>query len=333
MTRDASQPADPVAPPVPDRTPALPRAWPSVPEAGALTLVLIALLVLFSFTSGYFLAYDNLVNIATNVAIIGMIAAPATLLLIGGQFDLSVGAGVAFVGVVMAWAAPQYGIPVAVVLALASAFGIGLFNGLGVTVVGVNALVTTLASLAIFRGLAKVLSDGQTLLLEDFKTIGTTRPLLNIPLPVFIAAATVIVFFLVLRFTVYGRSIYAIGASQPAARLAGIRTRRAVFLGFMLSAAWVGFAGLIQVSQLGAASPLAANGLELSVVTAVILGGASLAGGRGTMLGTVLAVLIIGVLNNGLILLKVPSFWQDVTRGFLLFGAVAFDQLRLRLAR
>lgn len=101
----------------------------------------------------------------------------------------------------------------------------------------------------------------------------------------------------------------------------------------MLSATWVGFAGLIQVSQLGAASPLAATGLELSVVTAVILGGASLAGGRGTMLGTVLAVLIIGVLNNGLILLKVQSFWQDVTRGFLLFGAVAFDQLRLRLSR
>ena len=309
-----------------------PRAWPSVPETAGLTVVLVALVAYFSLTSPYFLGYDNLVNISTNVAIIAMIAAPATLLMIGGQFDLSVGAGVAWVGVVVAWAAPLYGLPVAVVLGFAGALVIGLFNGLGVTVFGVNALITTLASLAIFRGLTKVLSDGQTLLLAGFSTIGTARPLLNIPMPVFIAAVTMIIFHCVLRFTVYGRSIYAIGASLAAARLAGIRTRRAVFIAFMLSATMVGIAGLVQVSQLGAASPTAANGLELSVVTAVILGGASLAGGRGTMLGTLLAVLILGVLNNGLILLKVPSFWQDVTRGLLLFFAVAFDQLRIRLS-
>jgi ribose/xylose/arabinose/galactoside ABC-type transport system permease subunit len=125
--------------------------------------------------------------------------------------------------------------------------------------------------------------------------------------------------------------MYAIGASPPAARLAGLRTNRAILIGFVVTAAFVGIAGLIQVSQLGAASPVAAAGLELSVVTAIILGGASLAGGRGTMLGTVLAVLIIGVLNNGLILLNVPSFWQEVARGVLHFGAVAFDQLRMRL--
>ena len=140
----------------------------------------------------------------------------------------------------------------------------------------------------------------------------------------------VVLSYILLRFTTYGRSMYAIGASPAAARLVGIRTRRAILVGFLLSAMCVGIAGLIQVSQLGAASPVAATGLELSVVTAVILGGASLSGGRGTILGTVLAVLIIGVLNNGLILLKVPSFWQDVTRGLLLFGAVAFDQFRAR---
>ena len=314
-------------------TATLPRAWPSIPEAGALTAVLVALVILFSLTSPFFLAYDNIVNIATNVAVITMIAAPGTLLLIGGQFDLSVGAGVAWVGVVVAWAAPEMGLPLAVVAGFGAALVLGLFNGLGVTVFGVNALITTLASLAIFRGLTKVLSDGQTLLLSGFSELGTSRPLLNIPLPVWIAAVTVVVFFVILRFTVFGRSIYAIGASAAAARLAGIRNRRVVFIGFMLSAIMVGIAGLIQVSQLGAAAPLAASGLELSVVTAVILGGASLAGGRGTILGTLLAVLILGVLNNGLILLKVPSFWQDVTRGVLLFSAVAFDQLRIRLSR
>jgi ribose transport system permease protein len=309
-----------------------PRARPGIPEAGALTVVLIALVIYFSVTSPYFLAYDNLVNISTNVAIIAIIAAPATVLLIGGQFDLSVGAGVAWVGVVVAWAAPLYGLPVAVALGFAGALIIGLFNGLGVTLFGVNALITTLASLAIFRGLTKVLADGQTLLLGNFSALGTARPLVNIPLPVYVAAVTMLLFHFVLRYTVYGRSIYAIGASPAAARLAGIRTRRVVFIAFMLSSTMVGIAGLIQVSQLGAAAPVAASGLELSVVTAVILGGASLAGGRGTMFGTLLAVLILGVLNNGLILLKVPSFWQDVTRGLLLFAAVAFDQLRIRLS-
>ena len=114
-------------------------------------------------------------------------------------------------------------------------------------------------------------------------------------------------------------------------RLAGIRTKTAIFGGFLLSGAAVAIGGLILVSQLGAASPNAASGLELSVVTAVILGGASLAGGRGTIVGTLLGVLILGTLNNGLTLMNINSFWQDVARGVLLLAAVGFDQLRLRL--
>jgi ribose transport system permease protein len=331
-----SKPTGPGATPAPGAAEApgpLPRAWPSIPEAGALVVVLIAMCLLFALTSPYFLAYDNIVNIATASSVIMMVAAPATLLLIGGQFDLSVGAGVAWVGVIVAWSAPEIGIWPAAALGFIGALSVGLFNGLGVTFFGVNALITTLASLAIFRGLTKVLSDGQTLLLPGFTEVGTSRPFLNIPTPVYIAIVAVVVFFVILRFTTYGRAIYAIGASATAARLAGIRNRRVLFIAFMLSATMVGIAGLVQVSQLGAAAPLAATGLELSVVTAVILGGASLAGGRGTMLGTVLAVLILGVLNNGLILLKVPSFWQDVIRGVLLFSAVAFDQLRIRVSK
>jgi ribose transport system permease protein len=307
------------------------RRFPSLPESTALALVLVGLALFFSLASPFFLGYNNLVNIATNVAIVTIVAAPATLLLIGGQIDLSVGAGVAFVGVVMAWAAPQFGIPTAIVLALLSALLIGVINGVGVSMIGVNSLVTTLATLSIFRGMTKVLSNGQTLLLEGFSDIGTARPFLNIPVPVYAGIATVILFVVVTRYVVYGRSMYAIGSSPTAARLAGIRTTREIFVAFVVTSAFVGIAGLMQVSQLGAASATAATGLEISVVTAIILGGASLAGGRGTIHGTVLAVLIIGVLNNGLVLLNVPSFWQEVARGMLLFGAVAFDQLRSRL--
>lgn len=303
-----------------------------LPETAALAGVLLVLCIVFTTQSKYFLTPDNFINILTNTAVIGIIAAPATLLLVAGQFDLSVGSGAAFIGVMMAWATPQFGIPTAVILCIISGIVIGVVNGFAVTVLGINALITTLATLAILRGLGQVVADGQTLLLSGFSDLGTARPFLNVPVPVLIFIAVVIITALAMRFTVFGRSMYAIGANPVAARLTGIRTRTMIFVGFVLSGLAVVIGGLILVSQLGAASPNAASGLELSVVTAVILGGASLAGGRGTVAGTVLGVLILGVLNNGLVLMNINSFWQDVARGVLLLAAVGFDQLRLRLS-
>lgn len=308
-----------------------PQRRRQVPETAALFVVLLALCVFFAVQSEFFLTGSNLLNVLVSASVIGIIAAPATLLLVAGQFDLSVGSGAAFIGVVMAWGASQYGIPQGVLLALLAGLIIGLVNGFCVTIIGINALITTLAMLAILRGLGQVIAGGQTLLLPGFDGPGNARPFLDIPMPVIIFVVVMIAFAFVMRFTVFGRSMYAIGANPIAARLAGLRTRTAVFAGFVLSGLSVVVGGLILVSQLGAASPEAANGLELSVVTAVILGGASLAGGRGTILGTLLGVLILGVLNNGLTLLNVDSFWQDVARGGLLLAAVGFDQLRLRL--
>jgi ribose transport system permease protein len=151
--------------------------------------------------------------------------------------------------------------------------------------------------------------------------------------PVYIFAAVVIAFLFILRYTTYGRSMYAIGASPTAARLAGIRTNRNIFIGFILSGLFAGLSGLILLSQVGGASAVAGSGLELQVITAVVLGGASLAGGRGGIVGTILAVLIVGVLGNGLIQLRIPSFWIEVAGGILLLAAVGFDQLRIRLTK
>jgi len=302
-----------------------------LPETAALAVVLIALAIFFSTQSQFYLTPNNLLNILVSASVIGIIAAPGTLLLVAGQFDLSVGSGAAFIGVVMAWATAQWGVPTGVLLAIVAGLLIGTVNGFAVTVLGINALITTLATLAILRGLGQVLAGGQTLLLPGFNDLGNARPFLNIPVPVLVFAAVVIITALVMKFTVFGRSMYAIGANPIAARLAGIRTNTAIFGGFILSGVAVVIGGLILVSQLGAASPNAASGLELSVVTAVILGGASLAGGRGTIVGTILGVLILGTLNNGLTLMNINSFWQDVARGVLLLAAVGFDQLRLRL--
>ena len=341
MTTQAPSPA-PASPavPVPTRGRGL-----SVPETAALLVVLVALFVFFSITSKFFLNPDNLINILQNVAVVGIIACPATLLLISGQFDLSVGSGVGFAGMLMAVAALAPGtggvdLPLALNMTVSSAFVIavlgtlliGVINAVCVTVIGINALITTLGTLAIFRGLTKVLGEGQTIRINGFGDLGVLR-ILGIPLPVYIFIAAVIIFWFVLRYTVYGRSLYAIGASPSAARLAGIRTNRVIFIAFLLSALCVALAGLIRLSQVAGASNNSGLGIELSVVTAVVLGGASLSGGRGGIGGTVLAVLIVGVLANGLIQLNVPSFWIEVANGVLLLGAVTIDRLRVRLTR
>lgn len=304
----------------------------SVPELAGLLVVLAALFVLFSVKSEFFLTSNNLLNILSAIAVTGIIAVPATMLLVAGQVDLSVGSGAAFCGVLLATQVAPRGLGLAIVLAIAAGLAIGAVNGFFVNVVGVNSLITTLGTLAVLRGLTQLLADGQTTIVPGFSALGTSRPFLNIPLSVIIFALIIGIGAVVMRFTVFGRSLYAIGANPVAARLVGIRTRRVLIITFLLSGLAVAISGLILTSQLSAASPVAASGLELTVVTAVVLGGASLSGGRGTILGTVLGLVLIGVLNNGLVLLNVNSFWQDVARGTLLILAVSFDQLRQRLS-
>lgn len=323
------------------------RSRVSIPETAALFVVLVVLFVFFSITSPFFLNEANIINIFQNVARIGIVACPATLLLISGQFDLSVGSTAGFVAMVMAVMAadPAFtqtpfalGLPIAgaLVIAIGAALLVGLINAVAVTVFRINALITTLGTLAIFRGLTKVVGDGQTIRINDFGDLGITRIPIGpfaIPVPVIIFFSFILAFIVLLRYTTYGRSMYAIGASPTAARLAGIRTKRAIFVAFLLSALAAGLSGLILVSQVGGASAVAGQGLELAVITAVVLGGASLAGGRGSIVGTILAVLIIGVLGNGLIQLRIPSFWIEVFSGILLLAAVGFDQLRIRITR
>lgn len=317
------------------------RSRVSVPETAALFIVLVVLFVFFSLTSPFFFNDKNIIIILQQSAMIGMIAAPATLLLIAAQFDLSIGSIAGFTGMLLAILVSPQGsreyamglsLEVAVVIAMLGALLVGVINGVSVTVFRINALITTLGTLAIFRGLTRVMGSGQTIRVSDFSTLGLER-FLGIPLLIWIFAIVVIAFWLLLRYTTYGRSMYAIGSSPTAARLAGIRTSRAIFVGFMLSAALAGFAGLILLSQVGAASNTAGESLMLAVITAVVLGGASLSGGRGGIVGTVLAVLIVGVLNNGLVQLGIQSFWIEVATGVLLLVAVGADQLRVRLTQ
>jgi ribose transport system permease protein len=309
------------------------RPGRSIPELAALCVVLVGLVVYFSVASEFFLATNNVINILTAIAVTGILASPGTMLLIAGHVDLSVGAATALCGVVLGTTAPDVGVPLAVLCALLAGITVGVVNGALVTVIGVNSLIVTLGGLAAYRGTTFLIADGQTVLMADFQWLGTARPFLNIPVPVLLFAIVATVTLVVLRYTIYGRNVYAIGANPVAARLVGIRRRIVVFVAFVASGLAAALAGLVLTSQLSAAVPNAALGLELTVVTAIVLGGASLNGGRGSVVGTVLGLMIIGVLNNGLTLMNVSSYWQQVASGVLLITAVSFDRVREHLSR
>jgi ribose transport system permease protein len=302
----------------------------SVPELAALSIFLIALIVYFSFATEYFLGVENWINILSAVSVAGIIAVPGTMLLIAAQVDLSVGSAAAFTGTIAGIWINSSGVGLGIFYAIVIGVVIGVVNGWLITKVQVNALITTLGTLAILRGLSYIVGGGQTLMVPKLSYLGLLRPFFNLPLAVVVFVVICIAGVFVMKYTTFGRSLYVIGANPAAARLVGIRTPRVILICFVLSGVSTAFAGLILTSQLTAASPMAANGLELSVITAIVLGGASLNGGRGTISGTILGLLIIGVLNNGLVLLNVDTFWQQVARGTLLIIAVSFDQLRER---
>jgi ribose transport system permease protein len=289
------------------------------------------LVVTLSILSPYFLSVNNFLNILLSVAIIGIISIGMTLLLISGGLDLSVGGVVALVGVTIAYTQTTLGIGGAVLMGLLVGLLFGLINGLAVTWVGINPLITTLGTMSVSRGLAFVFSGGltQPVLDESFGFWGREF-IFGIPVPVVIFAIVFTLGYMVLRYTILGRAIYAIGGNPKASRLAGIHVTRVQMLVYVLCAGGAAVGGVLLTSQLAAAAPLAATGIELSVIAAVILGGTSLSGGTGTLLGTLLGVLIMGTLNNGLTLLSVNAYYQEIARGLVLLLAVAIDQLRNR---
>jgi ribose transport system permease protein len=302
-----------------------------LPDSASLIVFLIGEAVFFSFKSPFFLAWDNWINIVTAVAVIGIVAAPGTLLMTAGQFDLSVGSVTAFTSVIVANLALSHSLAFSIFVAVAAAIGVGALNGFLVTVLGINALITTLGTLAAFRGLSNVVAKGQTVDVAGLSGLGNDRPFARIPVPVLVLVGVLVLVWVLMRYTVYGRAMYSIGSNASAARLVGVRLNQFVFLGFILSAAACSLSGLVLTSQLGVGSGLFGTGMELSVITAIVLGGTRLGGGRGSVIGTAVGLLIIGTLNNGLTLTGVDPFWQDVARGTLLICAVSFDRLRERI--
>jgi ribose transport system permease protein len=334
MSQDAVAVA--VAPPEPtgedkpvSRRRALLRMFP---ESGALIIFLVVLSAVFTSQSPYFFQWQNWLNILQACAIAGIVAAPGAVLIISGNFDLSVGAGIAFCSVVFADELEYHGLVAALIVSFLCGLAIGIFNGVVVTVLGVNSLIATLGSLGVLQGLAEVITQGNEISVNNFTSLGSGRPFWSIPVPVLILVAVLVVFAGLLRYTVFGRSIYAIGANRSAARLAGIRFRRNVIIAFILSGIAVWGAAVILSSQITAGSPTDALPLNLTVITAIVLGGTALEGGKGSMLGVGLGVVILYVVQNGLDLANINTFWQTVVTGILLIVAVALDRVRARFS-
>lgn len=298
----------------------------------------IAIVAVFALVSPAFLSTPNLVNIAQTLAIIAIVAAGQTLVIVTGGVDLSVGATAAMSGVVIGllyndgngvtsiWPATLAGIGSGVL--------VGLLNGLVVTRLRINPVIATLGSLSVVRGLAFALTGAETarLEVESFKFIGRGA-IGGVPVPLLFMLVVYAAIYLVLQHTDFGRRIYAVGGSPEAARLAGVDVNRARVWVYVLCSLLSALGGVLLAAQLAASFPKAADGLELTVIAAVILGGCSLSGGKGSIVGTLLGVLILRTLDNGLVLANVSSYYQEVARGAVLLLAVGFDQVRARRLR
>ena len=254
---------------------------------------------------------------------------PATFLIMSGQVDLSVGATAAFVGIVLAATAPGAGLLTAVLLAVGTGLLIGVVNGLLVTVGVVDSIAATFATMALLRGLAYLVPSGLAITLSGFRSLGNTRPVLGIALPTLIFGAAAVVAALLSRSTV-GRRSRNTGLIPAAERLDGQRERAWVIALFVVSGLSAALVGLIRTSQLGTGLPTAAIGIELTVVTAVLLGGGRLAGGRGSVAGTLLALLMISIIDNGLSLANVTAYAGQVFHAALLVVALVIDRPRRR---
>lgn len=300
-----------------------------------ITALLIGLIIAFALLNSRFFTVDNAQVIIGSVAVIAIVSVGQTLVVISGGFDLSVGGTIPLAAVVYALLA-NAGLGVLPSLLLTMVVGglVGMANGLVIAAGKINPLIATLATLSITGGLAYSITGGQSVPFDDEASGVIADPSIGrIPYFVWILVALAIVTILVLRFTVYGRSLYALGGNPDASWLAGMRVTALSASTYVIVGMLAGLAGVALASQLLAGDGSLGTSATLTSIAAVILGGASLAGGTGSVLGTLIGVLILGTLANGLSLMHVPSFYQQITTGVVLLLAVGFARLRTSLTR
>lgn len=299
----------------------------------SLIIALVALTLVIGSQDANFFRWSNVVAIGTTISIFGILAIMQTVVIILGGLDISVGSVAGLTSVISAMvftgtASAGIGIGAALAVGLAC----GLTNGLIIVYGRVNAVIATLGTLAAFKGIAQLISGGRAQGYTGADPVFTfiaRGTILGIPVLIWIFIVVAAVVHIVLTYTDVGRNIYAVGGNDVAARLAGINLNRYVIGVYVCVGFVAGIAGVMLTARTGSGQPVSGSeGLELEAITAAALGGAALAGGKGSVGGTVLAVLLLGVLDNGLTVLGVNPFWQNVAKGALLIGAIVVQQRR-----
>ncbi|MFL9885513.1 ABC transporter permease [Paraburkholderia agricolaris] len=288
------------------------------------------LLVVFSFASPWFLSIDNFLNIGRQTALVSIIAVGMTFVIIARQIDLSVGSTLALSGMSAALAMAYVGDNwiVGAIAGIGTGAIVGAINGVVSTRLNIPSFLVTLGTLSAARGLALMVTTTRPEIItnDSFIAIFGEGDIAGVPVPIIWTVLTVIAGILLLHYSVFGRQIYAAGGNPTAALYSGINTRRVTTLAFILTGMLAGLAALVLSARSHAARPDVVQGMELDVIASVTLGGCSLFGGRGFVLGTLLGSLIIGTLNNGLVLLGVSSSLQLVIKGAIIVAAVAFTR-------
>jgi L-arabinose transport system permease protein len=298
-------------------------------EQGLVVIFAIAFAIV-ALTVPNFLTERNMLGLLQSVVTIGIVACTMMFCLASRDFDLSVGSTVAFSGMIAVMASNMSGsIIVGILAALLCGGAVGLVNGVVIARFRINALITTLATMQIVRGLALIASDGRAVGINDpgFYQLALSK-FLGVPTPIWVMGAFFIVFGFVLNRTVFGKNTLAIGGNPEASRLAGVNVSTMRIWIFALQGLVCAVAGVLLASRITSGQPNTAIGLELSVISACVLGGVSLAGGRGAMTGVIVGVLIMGIAENVMNLLNIQAFYQYVVRGLILLLAVLLDNLR-----
>ncbi len=293
-------------------------------------LTLIILIVIFSLLSNNFLTTGNMLNLLRQIAINGLIAIGMTMVITTGGIDLSVGSILGLTAMISAFLMTS-GVPpiISIVTCLMLGALLGFINGFIIAQYKLQAFIVTLATMTTFRGLTYVISNGKPISnISDstlFNFIGK-GDILGIPIPIFIFFITFFIAYILMNKTVFGRNVYATGGNEVAAKLSGVDVKRTHIKVYVISGLLAALSGLILISRLNSAQPTLGDGYELDAVAAVVIGGTSLAGGRGRISGTLIGILILGVISNGLNIIGVSSFYQEIVKGLIILIAVFLDR-------
>ena len=295
-----------------------------------LIVVIILMSAAFTILKPGYISIKNLINILTAGSLCGLIAIGESYLIIAGQIDLSPGAVAAFSGVLSAILVER-GVPfaIALIITIAVAACFGVINAFQVTKLNIQPFIASLAVMSIARGLAYIICSGKPVFIrnEAYIKVGVMR-ILGIPFPVVVLLVAFIVSGIFLTKTRFGRNVYATGGNATAARLAGININKIKLKLFVISACLASLGVIILASRMNTGQPSAGQSVDFDAITASVLGGIAMTGGTGSLTGTFLGVLILQGFNNGLLLLNVSAFWQDVARGLLMIFALTFDYFR-----